>query len=611
MNLRTRCSAFLAPLAFLLLQVAAVAQDQKPAAIYRITGTVVSSRDGSPVRRCQVSVRPSDSPGRMQIAGSFPNRQRRPVSNELSAAADATGHFSVDLPSAGMWQLSASAPGFRAQMYEHHENFFSSVVLTSSAPSYQAAFRLDPDSSIAGYVIDEGGEPVRNARIALYSAAPSTPNGISPPGTARSFAQTDDRGHYELSGLAPGNYQVSVQAEPWYAQAVRGGGRSPNGIDATPANLALDVIYPITWLPGVTDRSSAEVVSLKGGEAPRADFSLAPSPAVHLRVAISPSIQTGQPVVGRDRVEIGKGMIPPPVIPMIERVPTGEPGGLGLSTRVDANGQVDVGGLSPGLYRVGLGHGGHDNGPVQFLRITGEQRSVDLSSAIPAADLSIHFDGEANGSHIQVALTDVESGAVFRSFAAQSGFGPGGFRTGPLSQGALRPPGDQQPAEDAADRTLEVPPGRYRIVLATPNSGSDDLSLTGISVKGKAVPSRVIAVESGATVVSLQVAHGRASVAGTVRLDKQPLRAAMVLLVPATLGQAGDIDVLRRDQTNTDGSFSLPGVLPGQYILLAIDRGWNVNWHDPATLERYLLHGIPLVLNPGSTTKQDLDAQSP
>ena len=591
MNRRTRSPALLTLAAGFLLPVLVTGQEIKSATTYRITGTAVSSRDGSPVRRCQITVRPSDSPGRMQVPGLSPFRGRQPVSNELSAIVDASGHFSIDLPSAGMWVLSGSAPGFRAQMYEHHENFFSSIVLTPSAPSYRAELRLDPDSLITGYVIDEGGEPVRNARLGLYSAAPSIPNGLTPQGIARFFAQTDDRGHYEFSGLAPGSYQISVQAEPWYAQAVRGGVRSTSLADSSPANLALDVIYPLTWFPGVTDKSSAGTITLKGGEALRADFNLVPAPAVHLRVAAASDLTTAPPVSSRDRGGIGNGIAPPPVIPLLAKVTNDEFSGANLTTRMDANGQVDVGGLSPGLYRVGLGRDDHgtSGGPVQFLRITGEQRSVDLSSAIPAADLTIHFEGDTSDSRIQVALTDLESGAVFRSFA----------------QGDLRRAGQHAQAGDDSDRRIQVPPGRYRVVLAA----GDDLSLTGISIKGKLVPSRVIAVESGAAIVSLQVAHGRGSVSGTVRLDKQPISAAMVMLVPASLGETGDIDVLRRDQTNTDGSFSLEGILPGEYILLAMHRGWDVNWHDPRTLQTYLLRGIPLVLNAGSTLKQDLNAQ--
>ncbi len=44
------------------------------------------------------------------------------------------------------------------------------------------------------------------------------------------------------------------------------------------------------------------------------------------------------------------------------------------------------------------------------------------------------------------------------------------------------------------------------------------------------------------------------------------------MLVPASLGQPGAIDLLRRDQSNTDGSYELESIVPGDYILLAIDQ---------------------------------------
>lgn len=83
------------------------------------------------------------------------------------------------------------------------------------------------------------------------------------------------------------------------------------------------------------------------------------------------------------------------------------------------------------------------------------------------------------------------------------------------------------------------------------------------------------------------------------------------MLVPASFGQPGSITMLRRDQTNTDGGFLIENVIPGDYILLAIDHGWTVNWRDPATLARFLAHGIPLALQSGASPKQDLTVQSP
>jgi hypothetical protein len=85
----------------------------------------------------------------------------------------------------------------------------------------------------------------------------------------------------------------------------------------------------------------------------------------------------------------------------------------------------------------------------------------------------------------------------------------------------------------------------------------------------------------------------------------------MVLLVPASLGDPASITILRRDQTNTDGSFDLADILPGQYILLAIDHGWQINWSDPSTLRGYLMRGVPVDLTSSANVSQNIEAQAP
>jgi hypothetical protein len=51
----------------------------------------------------------------------------------------------------------------------------------------------------------------------------------------------------------------------------------------------------------------------------------------------------------------------------------------------------------------------------------------------------------------------------------------------------------------------------------------------------------------------------------------------MVLLVPA----AGDIGrEARVDQSDSDGTFTLPRTRPGKYVLMAIEDGWDLEWAD-------------------------------
>src|SRR5579871_729164 len=93
---------------------------QSPAkgATYRITGVVVSSRDGSPVRRCHMTayaaMQGGPGAGFMGVGGrrgGGPPGRFAPVSGN-STEADDSGHFSLTLPSPGAWNLTASAPGY-------------------------------------------------------------------------------------------------------------------------------------------------------------------------------------------------------------------------------------------------------------------------------------------------------------------------------------------------------------------------------------------------------------------------------------------------------------------------------------------------------------------
>ena len=162
-------------------------------------------------------------------------------------------------------------------------------------------------------------------------------------------------------------------------------------------------------------------------------------------------------------------------------------------------------------------------------------------------------------------------------------------------------------SEDAPDRSISLQPGRYEVTL----NGVDDLHLTGIEAKGATATGRTVTIAGGAPVLTLHVAGGRAAVTGFVQSHGKPTEGAMVLLVPATLGDPSGLDVTRRDQSNTDGSFNIGAVLPGAYILIAIDHGWDVNWSDPATLRQFLMRGVPLDLSNGGERKETVEVQSP
>ncbi len=78
----------------------------------------------------------------------------------------------------------------------------------------------------------------------------------------------------------------------------------------------------------------------------------------------------------------------------------------------------------------------------------------------------------------------------------------------------------------------------------------------------------------------------------------------MVVLVPKN--PEANRDRLRRDESDSDGSFSLPNVIPGSYTIIAIENGWDLDWAEPAVLSGYLKNGQTLEVRDRSQTPMHL-----
>ncbi len=684
MNLTLRSLASLLSIA--CLTAAAAAQPaqtrttpQPRESVFSITGAIVNSTTGAPVPRCRITATASriDSAANANDRGAGNNRGpggpggARRV-QQTAAETDDSGHFTLQLPSAGHWSLRATASGYRSQTYDEHEQYSTAVVLTEQAPTYDLLFHLIPDAAITGLIIDEAGEPVRQARVAAYPIPASADAATDSASQQRAFqATTDDRGHYEIASLAPGNYRLSVDAHPWYAVASQNA-RNITLTNSTstqpPPDPALDVIYPTTWYPGTTDDRTATTITLGDGESREADIRLLPVPSVHLRIPMPTPLAATTPGNPRNATAAR--------IPQVEPVSNG-PGGFGnfgnFAPMVSISaGQVDYGGLGPGVYRVVTpGENGRPGGPSTLIQITSNSaRTLDLAAAQVSATVTIQTDGVTGDESVPLLFVDVNNPRnIFREgrgegFGRDEGFGggegfggpergfegpinfggPRGMLQAPLTPsqpptlqsalfqatgaqpvqlldvlqrgGAAQPPGNprQQGGANGSrgqrerpPRTIELPPGDYLVY----QESSSNLFLTGLTLGAKDLPGRLVTIPDGASTLTVHLSSGRASISGFATLDSKPSVGAMVVLVPITLGQPGGIAQIRRDQTNTDGSYDLPNVIPGQYILIAIDRGWNIRWTDPATLDRYLDHGIPLDLRSSATIKQNLDAQLP
>ena len=136
----------------------------------------------------------------------------------------------------------------------------------------------------------------------------------------------------------------------------------------------------------------------------------------------------------------------------------------------------------------------------------------------------------------------------------------------------------------------QVPPGVYDVLawnFGKPYS-IDRMTVDGAQVQGHKV--KIAAASSPS--ISLTLIEGSVQVQGVVKRAGKGVAGAMVVLVPND--PDSHRDRFRRDQSDLDGTFSLQGVVPGLYTVLAIDNGWELDWSQPAVIAAYLKRGHSL-----------------
>jgi hypothetical protein len=240
---------------------------------YRISGTIISAREGYPLSRARVSLQDVKSP-----------------QNQIFMITGDDGHFEfVNLP-AGKFSLLGAKRGYITSSYDQHEQFSTAIVTGAGVDTENLTLRLAPTGVLTGRVFNEFGEPVRNASVTLWRDDHSA--GVSRTVRARAD-QSDDQGSFEFAPLDAGTYFVSVVAKPWYAvhaPSIRQTGTpdAPTSVDPS-----LDAVYLPTYYAGATEVEDASPILIRGGDHFDLDLHLTPVPALHV-ILRGPPPEAGQ-----------------------------------------------------------------------------------------------------------------------------------------------------------------------------------------------------------------------------------------------------------------------------------------------------------------------------
>jgi hypothetical protein len=467
------------------------------------------------------------------------------------------GKFEFREVPAGKYSLEGGKRGFISARYDQHDQFSTAIVTGVGLDTETLVLRLAPDAVIAGKVLDEFGEPVRHATVTVYYDDHST--GVDQIHQFRS-AQTDDLGAYEITPLRPGTYFVSANAKPWYAvhppsePRSSGSARSRSANSVSGADLAddppavdrsLNVAYPVTYYSDVEAADDAAPISIQGGERVEADFHLNPVPSLHLLFRVPGGGNPNEFFVPQLQQPAFDGFTPVQA----------------TGTQRVAPGLMEVTGIPAGRYNVRLfAHGSAlQMDGVDFTK-DGELIDTSKSEAASQVKCSVQVPGEPTiPPNLTVAL-----------------------RSGGRGIAVARPVDSKGEAE-----LPEVAAGRYEVAIL---GGAKRYSISRMSAEGADVSGHTLIVTAGSSPsVSLTLVSGSVEVEGTAKKDGKGFAGAMVVLAPKN--PEVDHDLFRRDQSDLDGTFTLHGVVPGSYTLVAIENGWDLDWSKPGVIAAYAKHG--------------------
>jgi len=482
--------------------------------------------------------------------------------NSLATVTTAEdGVFSFAKLAAGKYTLSAQARGYLQQAFNQHDEFASSIVVGPNSDSTHLLFRLPPAAAIAGVVTDEAGEPVREARVVLYFTGLAAGMDMT---RARGGTMTDDQGAYHFAHLAPGHYLVAVDARPWYAQRpIYQTGYAP----VHPSASALDVAYPVTFYGGAADATAATPLALAPGDNATANISLQPVPALRIRVPA-------------DGAEGNRGM----QFNLQKTVLDGPPLQVSTQWSSSGSGEQEIHGIAPGRYTMTTttftsgGTAGTARLSSREVNVTSSSE-LDRSQEITYAPVNAKLQFDPGTRPAQASLQLLNKKTRVATSERVNDDGEIVFKQG-------------------------VPPGTYEISI----NNAPGFYLKKIFAAGAAVTGRTIDVRSGAPVnLTISAARGQGQIRGVASRENKPFAGAMIVLVPAD--PAHNQVLFRRDQSDSDGSFTLPDVVPGAYTLLALEHGWELAWMDPEVLKSYMGQGVAVQVQPNGRYEVKVDVQ--
>jgi carboxypeptidase family protein len=480
-----------------------------------VRGHVVGA-DGRPLRQAQV-----------KLAGSALQQPR----NETT---DADGRYEATGLPADTYTITAGRTGYATIEFGQRRLSYpgTRVKVGDGEVVERIDFVLPRAGTIAGRVVDENGDPVEGAGVALLEL--QYVNGRRTLVDAGHGHPTNDLGRFRLFGAPPGQYVLIASA------AAAGPFRLPG--------------YAPTVYPGSTNVADAQVISLAAGDdQPGIEIQLVPGRAAKISGTVfEPS---GQPYRGR-LLLTGSERSGTLTLPAVQ-------------ASVQPDGAFSIPNIPPGDYVLKTGFPG--TFAAQFVAVSDADVSGLALRTSSGSTVSGHITFEGAPSRVtpqsfqfNFVQTDVDLGPA-----------PGVYR-----------------AKINDDWTFEYA-GLFGSLLIRPSGGPQWL-VKSIRAGGADITDTPLALgrrEQSLTDVEVVLTNRAAQAAGTVSDARgQPVAACTVVVFPADRDRwQRPSRFVKAARCDPDGTFTVRGLPTSEYFVAAVDRIQEANgsgeWQDPAVLE--------------------------
>ncbi len=479
-----------------------------------VAGFVVNARDGHPLKRASVAIKPADSGSTL---------------TSFSDTTDEKGRFLFPDITIGRYSIQVARDGFLNSDtgWIDQYRFPPTFTLRDGQDLTGLTFKLFPSGVISGRVSFDDAEPSLGAEVVLYRDTWWRGRHVY---AIAARANSDDRGEYRMHGLEPGSYLLSAS---WTKPVLVAGAQEEPRRDDNGQPIP-DEAYATTFYPSAQKLVEAIPVQLGyGGEAAGIDVFLTTARTVRVSGHVTSGL-SGQAIASPTLTlrRTGAGNTASVTVP--------------ASVNLDKRGGFEISGVVPGSYYL-IAESDEDGAKLvgrRFLTV-GEDNIIDLSVlASPAQKwfgrIFVENDAIKDLSNLTVTLDPRDETAT---------------------------PVDAQVRQDGEFSFDFMPDAVYDVYvknlpvgvyLKAVDSGDADLIAGGASAPPGSSPQpiRILLSPSGGRLTGAVLNDDHTAAPG-VNVD---------LIPDPSAGRYQDYQSVYSDEY---GNIRLAGIAPGHYVLLA------------------------------------------